>query len=149
MAVSARENAALVRRFLTDVVAGGDLAAVDGFLADDVIERHPIFEGTAGHSPAADLCWRVLAAADVDVTIEEVVATTDRVAVRGIVSGTHHESLLDLAPTGRSFEIAHTWFCRVDDDQISAIWSLPDGLRLLQQIGAPPELPTNRSTRIE
>lgn len=149
MPVSARENAALVRRFLTGVVAGDDLAVVDGFLTDDVIERHPSFEATEANSPATSLCWRVLAATDADVTIEEVVATADRIVARGTVSGNHRDSLLDLAPTGRSFEIVHAWFCRVDDDQISAIWSLPDGLRLLQQIGALPNLPTNRSLRIE
>ena len=66
-------------------------------------------------------------------------------AVRATATGTHHESLLDLAPTGRSFEIVCAWFCRVDDGQIAAIWSLPDGLGLLQQLDAIPGLLSNRS----
>ena len=71
--------------------------------------------------------------------------SSEKVAVRATATGTHRESLLDLAPTGRSFEIAYAWFCRVDDGQIAAIWSLPDGLGLLQQLDAIPRLPSNRS----
>lgn len=87
----------------------------------------------------------MLAAADVDVTVEDVVATDDRVAMRATVAGTHRESLMDLAPTGRSFEIAYAWFYRIDDGRIAVIHSLPDGLGLLRQVGALPKQSTNPS----
>jgi len=117
MVATPRENAALVRGFLTDVVSGGDTDAVSAFLA----------------------------AGDVDITIDDVVAATDQVAVLGTVTGTHCESLMDLAPTARSFEIACAWFCRIEDGQIAAIYSLPDGLGLMQQVDAIPDWTTNRS----
>jgi predicted ester cyclase len=87
----------------------------------------------------AGLGWHALAGADVDVHVEDVIASDDRVAVRGRVTGTHRESLMDLAPTGRSFEIACAWFFHIEDDQIAEIWSLPDGLRLLRQLDAVPD----------
>lgn len=137
MGTTEPENAALVRRFLLDVVAGGDVDAVDALLADDLTDRNLVFEDD-GCEAVLTFGWRVLAGADIDVTIEDVVAASDRVAVRVTITGTHRESLVDLAPTGRSFEIAHAWFCRVEDGRIAEIWSLPDGLGLLQQLGAIP-----------
>lgn len=86
MATTPQENASLVRRFLTDVVAD------------------------------------------------------ERVAVRATVTGTHRESLVDLAPNGASFEIGYVWFGRIENGQIAEMWSLPDGLGLLQQLDAIPEV---------
>lgn len=141
MAATPLANAALVRRFLTDVVAGGDTDAAAGFLAADVTDDNLVFDDDAAPEPATALGWRVLAGADVDLAIEEIVATADRVAVRATVTGRHRESLLDPAPTGRSFAIAHAWFCRIDDGRIAAIRSLPDGLGLVAQLGAVPTVP--------
>lgn len=145
MEPATRENAALVRGFLTDVVAGGDVAAASVFLAEDVVTRHPVFENGGSREAISELGWRVLAAADVDIHVADVVATADRVAVRGRVTGTHRESLMDLAPTGAAFEIAAAWFCRIDDGRIAEIWSLPDGLGLMRQLGAIPSRSPNQS----
>lgn len=145
MVSTRRENAALVRRFLLDVVAGGDTEAVEGFLASDVVTTNLVFGDTHDSEMMTTLGWKVLAAADVDVTIQEVVSADDLVAVQATVTGTHRESLMDLAPTGRSFEIAYVWFCRIDDGRIVAIDSLPDALGLLQQVGALPEQPASGS----
>lgn len=139
-----QENAALVRRFLTDVVVGGDTDAIDAFLTDDPVDHNLVFGDRRGRGAMTTLGWRVLAAADVGVDIDDVVATDERVAVRATVSGTHTESLMDLAPTGTSFEIDYVWFCRIDDGRIAEIWSLPDGLGLMQQLGALAEPSENR-----
>lgn len=141
MHATPRENAALVRGFLTDVVVGGDTDALDAFLAEDVRDHNLVFGDGREHGAATVLGWRVLAAADIDVAIEDVVATRESVAIRATVSGTHRESLMDLAPTGRAFEIAYAWFCRIDDGQIAEIWSLPDGLSLVEQLGVVPTVP--------
>lgn len=138
MHVTPRENAALVRGFLTDVLVGGDTDAVDAFLADDARDHNLVFEARERRVAATVLGWRVLAAADVDVAIEDVVATRESVAIRATVSGVHRESLMDLAPTGQAFEIAYAWFCRIEDGRIAEIWSLPDGLGLVEQLGVVP-----------
>lgn len=146
MTTRPEENAALVRRFLTDVVAGRDTDAVEAFVTEDVADRNLVFGiDQAREREMTALGWRVLAGTDVDIDIEQVVASGEQVAVRATASGTHRESLLDLAPTGCSFEIAYAWFCRIDDGQIAAIWSLPDGLGLMQQVDAIPELSSTRS----
>lgn len=145
MAATPRENEALVRRFLINVVAGGDTDAVSVFLADDVVDHNLVFGEGRGREGVTALGWQVLAAADVDVDIADVVSTEERVVVRGTVAGTHCESLMDLAPTGAPFEIPYVWVCRIDDGRIAEIWSLPDGLGLMQQLGVIPERSSNRS----
>lgn len=145
MGTTPQENAALVRRFLSDVVAGGDTDAVDAFVAEDLVEYNLVFGNGDGREGATELGWKVLAGADVDVAVEDAVATERKVAVRATVSGRHEESLMDLAPTGESFEIAYVWFCRVADDRIVEIWSFPDGLGLLKQLDAVADPAVNRS----
>lgn len=139
MASPSRENAALVRRFLTDVVAGGDTDAVGELLAVDAEDHHLVFEDSRSRDTVTGLGWRALASADVNLHIVDVIASKNRVAVRGQVTGTHQESLMELAPTGRTFEIDCAWFCRIEHDRIAEIWSLPDGLGLLRQLDAVPE----------
>ncbi|MFB6235620.1 MAG: ester cyclase [Halopenitus sp.] len=144
MRTTPQENAALVRRFLTDVVVGGDTDAIDTFLTDDPVDHNLVFGERRRQDAMMTLGWRVLAAADVGVEIDDVVATGEQVAVRATVIGTHTKSLMDLAPTGASFEIDYVWFFRIHDGSIAEIWSLPDGLGLMQQLGALPEPSVNR-----
>lgn len=139
------ENAALVRQSLTAVVAGGDTDAVEMFLTEDVDGQNLVFGDGQRQEAVIALGRRVLAGADVTVEVEDIVATDDRVAVQATVTGTHCESLPDVAPAKESFEIACTWFCRIDDGQITELWSLPDSLGLMEQLSAIPEIPSNRS----
>lgn len=138
-----RENAALVRTFLTDIIAGGDTDALGIFVADDAVDHHPSVGMLPGVETASPGCSHVLAAADIDVTIDAIVAAEEKVAIRGTVTGIHRESLVDLVPTGRSFEIPVAWFCRIEDGRIAEMWSLPDGLELMRQLDAIPEAGLN------
>lgn len=145
MMATPQENAALVRGFILDVVAGGDTDAVPIFLADNVDEHNLVFGTSPSRAGVTALGWQVLAAADVDIEIADVVATDEAVAVRASVTGTHRESLMNLAPTGASFDIPYAWFCDIENKRIAKIWSLPDGLGLMQQVGAIPERFGDRS----
>lgn len=140
MGTTQQENAALVRRFLVDVVAGGDTAVVDEFVASDLEDRNLVFEVGGDTGAAVSLGWRMLAAATVDVEIEALVAADDAVAVLATVRGVHEGTLVEIGATGASFEIAYVWFCRVENGRIAEIRSFPDGLGLLQQLDVPTPL---------
>lgn len=146
MTTTPQENAALVRRFLDDVVAGGDTTAVDTLRAGDATDHNLVFGNRHDQEELTRVGWRVLAAADVEGDIDEVVATGETVAVRATIAGVHQESLIDFAPTGRSFTITYALFCRIADGRIAETWSLPDDLGLMQQLGAVPDRAPNRST---
>lgn len=133
MSSTRRENAALVREFITDVLAGGDLDALDVFLSDAAVDHYPPLAESPVPAMQATV-YRVLGAADVDIAIEEVVAESEMVAVRGTVSGSHRASIVDTTATGRTFEISYAWFCRIEEGQIAEIWSVPDGPALQRAV---------------
>jgi len=94
MAATSRENAAFIGRFLTEVVAS-DTNVAGGILAGEVTASTLVFGQANGNEPVAALCWSVFAAVDIDVGIEDTVATDDQVAVPATVTGTHRESPTD------------------------------------------------------
>lgn len=138
------ENAAPVRQFLTTVVADGDTDAAEVFLTEDVAGQNLVFGDEQRQEAVIALARRVLADADVTVKVEDVIATDNHVAVRATVAGTHRESPWAVDPAEESFEISCAWFCRIDDERIAELWSLPDGLAPMEQLGAIPEKPANR-----
>lgn len=131
MTTSADENAALARRFLADVVGAEDRSAADAFLAEDVVIHDPVFgAGAPGPPPTAY--------GDVEVDVRDLIAAGDRVAVRGIVRGPYRAAPLDHPDAEGWFEVAQSWFCRVERGRITELWRLPDGLGLFRQLGAHP-----------
>lgn len=131
MTTSADENAALARRFLADVVAAVDRSAADAFLAEDVVIHDPVFGAWAAGPPAT-------AYGDVEVDVRDLVAAGDRVAVRGIVRGSRRAAPVHHPDADGWFEVAQSWFYRVERGRITELWRLPDGLGLLRQLGAQP-----------
>lgn len=129
-----RENIALVREFLTTVVAEGDTNALSIFLSEDEVDHRPASYAGVDSELVGASYWSALAAADLDITIDDIVATDQKVAVRGSVIGIPSGSLLAGEPTERSFEIATVWFCRVENGQIQETWSLPSESWLLGQL---------------
>lgn len=138
MVSTPEENAALVKELLTNVVASGDTDAVGIFLSEDAVDRQPVFGHGVGSEMVGSRYWKALAAADVQITIGDVVAADENVAVRGILTRHHRESVHDRKSIRRPFETAIVWFCRIENGQIVETWSLPDGQWLVEQLDASP-----------
>lgn len=74
----------------------------------------------------------------IELTVEEMIAEGDRVAVRYRERGTFRAPFLGHEPTGRSFElVAMEWFV-VRDGLIHARWGARDAASQARQIGIPP-----------
>lgn len=132
-----RENIALVREFLTTVVADSDTDALGIFLSGDAVDRQPVLDNRVDSGQVGATYWSALAAADLDITIDDIVATDEKVAVRGSVTGIHRGSPLAVVSTRRSIEIDIVWFCRIENGQIQETWSLPGESWLVGQLDAP------------
>ncbi len=138
MASTREENAALVREFLTSVVASGDTDALGIFLRQDAVDRRPVTDPGVRTDPGRAGYWRALATADIRITIDDVVTADETVAVRGRLTRCHRASMHDGDPIRHPFEIAVAWFCRIENGRIAETWSLPDGQWLMAQLDAPP-----------
>jgi len=136
--MSAVENEALVRRFWEGLVSTGDLAIADELLAAGYTVHY------AGNPPMdRDGFLQFLGALrtafpDVVVTVEEVLAKGDDVAVRWTWSGTQDGPFLGLPPTGEAVTGSGIGLFRIANGRIVEDFVQEDTFGLLQQIGAIP-----------
>jgi steroid delta-isomerase-like uncharacterized protein len=133
-----KENRAIVRR-VEDLWNTGNLAVAD--------EIHAI--GFVNHDPAApDIrnleAYKGFIAAtrtsfpDFSVSIEDVIAEGDKVAVRWIARGTHQGDHSGIAPTGRQATWRTMTIFRFAEGRIVEAWWCKDMLGLLVQLGVVP-----------
>jgi predicted ester cyclase len=77
---------------------------------------------------------------DLHVTIDEMVAEGDRVALRFTSQGTQQGAFGGLPPRGRQVTISSYLIARIADWKIVEQWGLVDQLGTLRQVGVIPAL---------
>lgn len=128
---------AVVRRFLTEVVNGGDLDLIDQLWAEDM-QWHG---GSLGHHVGRQAYKEFTAAnaagafAGMHLTVEDLVVAGDTVVVRFTNSGIHMGSFLGAPATGRRATWTGIGIYRVRDAQITEAWFGEDILGMLLQLG--------------
>jgi steroid delta-isomerase-like uncharacterized protein len=123
----------VVREFFETVLNGGDLDAVERFIAPDHINHDP----TAPEVPPGPRGVRMLARhyreafPDIAFGFEEIFSSEDRVAHRWTFTGTHEGELIGIEPTGRRVEVTGIEINRLDRGKIADSWTISDvdGLR--------------------
>ena len=124
-----------VRRFFEEVWNQGNVVAARDFLATE-FTSHNTFDvsilGPDGYGRAV-LDYR-MAFPDLTVTLEDVFASRDRIAVRGIDRGTHRGQFMGRTATGR--QVTATWIeiFRIESGKATEGWVESDTRRLLDQI---------------
>ena len=141
--MGADANRAVVRRFVEEVLDRGDFAALAELAAPDCVEHtappgQPPAEGTVARYL---VLWRA-AFPDLRITVEDVLAEGDRVAVRSTVTGTHRGEFLGVPSTGRRVAVTAMALYRLAGGQIVERWAVVDTLEVLRQLGVAPPLPT-------
>ncbi|GAA5049635.1 steroid delta-isomerase-like uncharacterized protein [Thermocatellispora tengchongensis] len=125
-----------VRRFY-EAMSTGDTSRIGEVLTPDW-EDIPLPPGTdrgpAGYEQTVAYLRGVFP--DLDVTIEDVVVSGDRVAVRSVARGTHSGDILGVPATGREVEFRAFDFHRLEEGRIAQSWHLEDFYGLLGQFGA-------------
>ena len=136
--MSLDDNKAVVRRFY-DAYARGDEATyaplLDRNIRATMLEpSHPL-----GYDDLLAYGRSFLAGfPDARITVDEMVAEADIVAVRGKCSGTHRGEFEGLPPTGKSMQIQFQSMVRIVNGKIVELWEVDDMLSMMQQLGALP-----------
>ena len=134
--MSAQENKALVRRYIEEVHNKGNLYAVEEFFAVDSID-HNALPGTPSGLSGMKQTHAIIhtAFANINVSIEDMVAEGDKVVVRFTASGIHKGEFMGISTTGRQFTIMEIRIYRIAAGKIVEHWGLLDQTDLLQQLG--------------
>jgi steroid delta-isomerase-like uncharacterized protein len=131
-------NKALVRRFIDEIFVQGRVDALNELLADDFVSHtwRSTGDGKADLKRAMDRLAGVLA--DVQFTIEDMIAEGDRVAVRVTARATQVGEFMGLAPSGKAYTIGEIHVFRLRDGKVVEHWHQYDQLGMMRQLGAMP-----------
>jgi predicted ester cyclase len=67
-----------------------------------------------------------------------MIATEDRVVVRGHWTGTHQGEFMGIPPTGKQVQVSYIDIWVVENDQLMKNWVEMDMLGMLRQLGVAP-----------
>lgn len=126
-------NKALIRAHYDSAANAYRPSVIDRQVAADFVDHAQ--PGTTGPE-CVKAQARVLRAAfpDLTVTIEDLTAEGDLVAVRATWRGTHQGSFRGVPPIGRRIEICGMAFWRIAGGQIRESWNLIDLPALMRQL---------------
>jgi steroid delta-isomerase-like uncharacterized protein len=130
-------NKLLVRRAIDEVWNGGNLVAIDEFVAGDFVAHGSTLGGDIHGPEGARRFFAALRDAfpDIRFTIEDQIAEGDRVVTRWTARATHTGTFLGVPPTGRPIRITATDVDRIANGKVVECWSQMDDLGLMQQLG--------------
>jgi len=138
--MSAEENKALARQFIEEGFSKGNLAVADAIIAPNFANHDP---GTPP-LPAGPEGYKQLVTAyrtaysDLQLSVDDLFAEGDKVAVRWSARGTHTGQLGDIPPTGKQMMITGISVLTIAGGKVAEQYTNWDTLGMLQQLGVIP-----------
>jgi steroid delta-isomerase-like uncharacterized protein len=130
------QNKEIAKRFIQEVFVQQDEAAADELAAPDFTPHSwgPVGPGVENLKQAQR---RVAAGlSDARMTIEDVIAEGDKVAVRLTSHGRHSGEFMGMPASGQEYTITEIHIFRIADGKVAEHWREADMLGLMQQLGA-------------
>ena len=137
--MSTDQNKQNVRRAFDEFINKKNLAAAEEYIAANYVGHFtgaPPVQGIAAFQQYLRM-WNT-AMPDSTVTVEDMVAEGDKLAVRVTYRGTHTGPLMNIPPTGKSVTISGINVFRFVDGKAVEQWANVDDLGMLQQMGIIP-----------
>jgi steroid delta-isomerase-like uncharacterized protein len=137
--MSVEDNKAIIHAYVETVWNQQQLDRAEDLVAPDFLDHAPL-PGQAPGLEGAKRKWAMYlnAVPDLRVTIEDLVAEGDRVAVRRSYEGTHQGELLGIPATGRQLRVGGISIFRLAEGKVTEHWEQLDRLALMQQLGVIP-----------
>ena len=135
----AEANKAGVQRMIDEVMNQQNLAVVDELFVTDYLMHDPAWpmevRGPEGFKQWAGMMLDPYFS-DSRITIENMLAEGDKVAVRWTWTGTHTGEFVGIPPTGRHIAVAGISIHRFADGRFVESWASYDSLGMMQQLTA-------------
>ena len=135
--MSLEKNKALVRHYLEEIYNKKNVAAIDELMAPNLIV-HAYGPPSDRESYKQSVSMLLTGFPDYHLTVEDVVAEGDKVAVHFTWRGTHKGQFAGIAPTGKQVKVTAMTIHRIADGKVVETWGLVDRLGHMQQLGAVP-----------
>jgi steroid delta-isomerase-like uncharacterized protein len=137
---------ALARRSFDEIWNNGNLGVADELFSPDYVNHDPVSPevppGPEGVKQMAKMYRRAFP--DLRFTIDEMLATGDKVITRWTGEGTHRAPLRGLPASGRQVRITGISIHRIAGGRIVETWVNWDTLGMMEQLGAA-QVPARRS----
>jgi predicted ester cyclase len=128
------------RRIIEEIFGAGTYDLADELIDSKAIGHDPALpepvKGPGGLKEAARGYREAFP--DLKLTVEEIVAEGDVVALRWTARGTHKGDLFGIAPTGKEATVTGITIDKYSGGKVVESWTNWDTLGLLQQLGAVP-----------
>jgi steroid delta-isomerase-like uncharacterized protein len=133
----AEDNKALVRKYIEEAWNRYNLDLLDEILSPSY--RRYLAPGAPPMDRVAQknrLIGFREAFPDLHLTIVDLIAEGDQVAMRITFRGTHRGEFQGIPPTGKSIQVNGLGIIRIENGKFAEQWGGPDMLSWLQQLGA-------------
>jgi steroid delta-isomerase-like uncharacterized protein len=137
--MSAETNKAIVRRIVDEVWNQGRVSLITEFFAVDYQEHNPRpgqAPGLEGYEEGVHMLR--YAFPDLQLTIEDIIAEEEQVAVRYTMRGTQQGELRGMPPTGKAIEFTGMVMARFKGGKVVERAGNQDEVTMLKQLGAIP-----------
>lgn len=135
------KNKRIITRYFDEVWNQGRLEVLDELIAPNYINHSPGAPnpkpGPEGLKPIVEALRKGMP--DVKYTIQDMVITPDKVAVRVVMTGTHTGDFFGIAPTGKHVTVNQFQIERIENGKIVEHWRQTDDLGMMRQLGLLPE----------
>jgi steroid delta-isomerase-like uncharacterized protein len=142
--MSTEENKIIVRKFFEEGPSKGNLNIANELLSPDFALHVPLPAppGIEGINEVITTCRAAFE--HLNVTIEDMIAEGNKVAVRFTAHGVHKGDFMGLQATGKPITMTGIEVFRIKDGKIAELWGEANLLGLMQQLGIIP-VPENQS----
>ena len=140
--MTAATNKAIVQRFVTDAIQGGDFNVVKEIFDPAYVPHDPSNPGRQGGIAGATAFVTTLHqhATDVRYDTDHWLADGDLVSYSWSLRFAHSGPLMGIPPSGKTIAITGIDLFRLRDGKVIESWTYADALGMLQQMGMLPPL---------
>lgn len=129
-----QDSEGVMRRFIEEVINIGDFSVLNELIHPKYVYRSPDQKIHGPEGIKALITAYRSAFPDLNVYIDDLIATEEKVAVSFTLTGTHQDDLMDIAATHKHVKVHGMLMSRFEDGKIVAEWEILDHLTLFQQL---------------